>query len=183
MSTFSARLRLPGRTKLPLSVEVDIQHERMTLTSGDRTVGVWPLADLEVVSQSDGFHIKLDGDEVVLNVAESKRFAAALGINEHTRRLVAVPTHHLAPSMIESEEDQVMDLERRVAEVTEALVSETLTPAAAFAQWLNLLKEINLRHGQGSMPTDVFYRLNSALLDLIPEPASVTEQIETAESI
>ncbi len=92
MSTFTARLRLPGRTKLPLSVEVDIQHERMTLTSGDRTVGVWPLADLEVVSQSDGFHIRLDGDEVVLNVAEPKRFAAALGINEQPRRLVVVPT-------------------------------------------------------------------------------------------
>ncbi len=76
-----------------------------------------------------------------------------------------------------------MDLERRVTEVTEALRSETLTPAAAFAQWLKLLKEINLRHGRGSMPTDVFYRLNSALLDLIPEPAFVTEQIETAESI
>ena len=45
-----------------------------------------------------------------------------------------------------------------------------MSPADAFARWLKLLKEINRRHGQGSLPLDQFYRLNTELLDLIPEP-------------
>ena len=35
---FSRAIRMPGRTRLPLGVEVDISRERMTLTSGDRVL-------------------------------------------------------------------------------------------------------------------------------------------------
>jgi len=59
---------------------------------------------------------------------------------------------------------------RRISDIAKALTSDSVSPAAAFAQWLTLLKEINRRHGQGSMPTDLYYRLNTQLLDLIPVP-------------
>jgi hypothetical protein len=174
MSTFTARLHLPGRAKLPLGVEVDIQQERMTLTSGDRTVAVLRLEDLDVISRLDGFHMNVDGEDVVLIVSESSRFAAALGIKEH-RRMAVVKSKQ--PVGTGTDEEDLPDLERRIIETREALRSDAVTPAQACARWLSLLKEINRRHGQGSMPAGMYYRLNTELLDLIPGPALVTEEL------
>jgi hypothetical protein len=199
MSSFNARLRLPGQSKLPLGVEVDIQHERMTLTSGERTVAAWPIEKLEVVSHSDGFHIRVDGEVMVLNVADSSRFAAELGIDKHPSPLAGVQTSQRAqpePSLgnghqnglptpngkgfspravAETTPDAELleDFQHRISDIAKALTSDSVSPAAAFAQWLKLLKEINRRHGQGSMPTDLYYRLNTQILDLIPDPAPV----------
>ena len=175
MSTFSARLHMPGRARLPLGVEIDIQHERMTLTSGTRKVAVLPLEDLDVTARSDGFHLKIDGEEVVLIVGDSTRFAAALGIKEHRRLTVVKSKRPVAQPT--SNEEYLPDLERRIAETREALRSDAVTPVQACSQWLGLLKEINRRHGQGSMPAGMFYRLNTELLDLIPEPAPVSEEL------
>ena len=165
---------MPGRAKLPLGVEIDIQHERMTLTSGDRTVAALRLEDLDVVSMSDGFHLKVDGEDVVLIVSEPARFAAAVGIEEHRRLAVVKPDRPVVPAP--SNVEYLADLERRIVENRQALRSDAVTPAQAFARWLSLLKEINRRHGEGSMPAGVFYRLNTELLDLIPEPALVSEE-------
>ena len=175
MSTFTARLHLPGRAKLPLGVEIDIQHERMTLTSGDRTVAVLRLEDLDVISMSDGFHMTVDGEDVVLIVSESSRFADALGVKEHRRLAVVKPSQPVVKAA--SNEEYLPDLERRIVETREALRSNAVTETEACARWLSLLKEINRRHGQGSMPAGVFYRLNTELLDLLPEPALVTEEL------
>ncbi len=173
MSSFNARLRLP-HSKLPLGVEVDISHERMTLTSGERTVAAWPLDKLEVDNLADGFHIKVDGDDFVLNVTDSLKFASEVGMERR-------PDAGTGPDLTEDtsrngstftpvpERDRADEMERRIDEVSEALTSDTMSPAQAFAEWMGLLKEINRRHGQGSIPTDVFYRLNTRLLDLIPE--------------
>jgi hypothetical protein len=194
MSSFNARLRLPGRSKLPLGVEVDIHHERMTLTSGDRTVAVWPLTDLDVANQSDGFHIRVDGEEVVLNVAESARFAAELGLSQRPDRQVRAdqgahtPAHQAAsrngapktegkvpgrPVAEATSDRELKGVQRRISGIAKALASDSVTPAAAFTQWLSLLKEINRLHGQGSLPTDLFYQLNTQMLDLIPEPSPI----------
>ncbi len=194
MSLFNARLRLSGRSKLPMGVEVDIDHERMTLTAADRTVGVWPLEKLEVTSRADGFHITVDGEEIVLTVTDSKKFAAELGVEQRPRRAaVAKPVQprevqsssvankttaskangaikspaHVASS---KPEPRPPDLQDRISEIGTALRTDSVSPAEAFAEWLKLLKELNRLHGQGSMTSDLFYQLNTQLLDLISEP-------------
>jgi hypothetical protein len=53
-----------------------------------------------------------------------------------------------------------------VSELSAALASDEFSPADAFARWLSLLKEINDRHGRGTLPTPVFHELNTRLLDL-----------------
>ncbi|HEX5695056.1 MAG TPA: hypothetical protein VFZ15_01630 [Acidimicrobiia bacterium] len=198
MSSFSARLRLPGRSRLPLGVEVDIHHERLTLTAGDREVGAWPLEKLEVASQPDGFYIKIDGDLLVLDVADPNRFAAEMGIDrEPPKRLSVVETTQptqteLAPANADQDgnnletngnviietvraEDVIDDIERRISDIATALGSDSVSPAAALSGWLKLLKEINRLHGEESMPTHQYYRLNTRLLDLIPEPDPVLD--------
>jgi hypothetical protein len=178
MSTFTARLRLPGHTRLPLGVEVDILHERMTLTAGDRTVANWPLEELEVASLFDGFHIKVGDEEMILNVADSKRFATELGIGRprpeahhngsHRSNGTTVPLRPLPEAT--ADEEQFYEMKRRISDIAEALGSDSVSPPEALARWLSLLKELNRRHGQGSMPTYLYCQLNSQLLDLMPEP-------------
>jgi len=187
---------MPGRSRLPLGVEVDISHDRITLTAGDRMVAGWSLGEIDVVTLSDGFHIKVEGEEIVLDVTDPTRFAAELGVDGQSPNRLAVAgadqpipngisTAHrpqdtfpraretaIPPSAAEttSGDEQLDDMTRRISDIANALTSDSVSPAAAFAQWLTLLKEINRRHGQGSMPTDLYYRLNTQLLDLIPVP-------------
>ena len=194
MSLFNARLRLSGRSKLPMGVEVDIDHERMTLTAADKTVGVWPLEKLEVSSRADGFHITVDGEEIVVTVTDSKKFAAELGVEQRPRRAAA--TKPVQPREVQSSsvgnkaapskangaikspapvasskpEPRQPDLQDRISEIGTALRTDSVSPAEAFAEWLKLLKELNRLHGEGSMTSDLFYRLNTQLLDLISEP-------------
>ena len=150
MSTFTARLHLPGRAKLPLGVEIDIQHERMTLTSGDRTVAVLRLEDLDVTQQArrlphDGrWRGRRPHCERAVPVrsrtgdqgapAPDRGEAEATCRHSHVQRGVSprFGTTHLA--------------------TRQALRSDAVTPTQACARWLSLLKEINRRHGQGSMP-------------------------------
>ena len=114
MSSFNARLRLPG-SRLPLGVEVDIIHERMTVTAGERRVAEWPLERLDVKMRPDGFHIQVDGEELVLAVSDSRGFATALGVSDSTNG-TSVPSMRLA-AKAESNERDLAELRRRISDL------------------------------------------------------------------
>jgi hypothetical protein len=88
----------------------------------------------------------------------------------YQRALNGEPASSLLPAERSTDVGQVDGIRRRISEVAEALASDSVSPAQAFARWLGLLKEVNYRHGQGSMTTDRFFELNTELLDLIPDP-------------
>ena len=180
MSSFDGRLHMPGYSRIPLGVEVDITDERITLTSGQRTIGAWSLREVDIASMSDGFHIKLDGEEVVLSVFEPDRFVSELG------PAVRMATPAMASSSVSGngsgssvssgrpdagrDAHGFEDVERRIADLSVAVTMDSIAPSEVFGRWLRLLKEINHRHAQGAMPTRLFHRLNTQLLELIPEP-------------
>lgn len=184
MTSFDGRLRLPGQTKLPVGVVVDISNDRMKLTTGDRVLGDWPLKKVNASAAVDGFHLDLDGEAIVLNMVDPASFAFELGVPEHVHRVAPRPRTHSngadsreTNNMVASrlaeivQDDKYRDLEMRIGLVAEAMISESVSPEDAYGQWLGLLKEINSRHGEGSMPNNVFHRFNTRLLDLMPEPA------------
>ena len=80
MTSFDARLRMIGQQGLPLGVEVDLTGNRMTVTAGANEVADWPLDEIRVLSLPDGFHIKAEGEEVILNVTDKSRFATEVGL-------------------------------------------------------------------------------------------------------
>ena len=143
MSSFNARLRLPGHTRLPLGVEVDILNERMTLTAGERTVANWPLEQLDIVVRADGFHIRVDGEEMVLNVTDSKAFAAALGIEASPVRPVTAGVGQTSTSLrptafVQPTDPELEDLRRRISDFARDLAADAVPPADVFARWLRL---------------------------------------------
>jgi hypothetical protein len=80
MTAFNARLRLIGQTGFPLGVEVDLTGERMTVTAGADQLADWALEEINISAQPDGFHVVAEGEELILNVADNTRFAAAIGL-------------------------------------------------------------------------------------------------------
>jgi hypothetical protein len=191
VSSFDARLRVPGQARLPLNVAVEVADDRITFTSGDKPLGDWLIAEIEVELKPDGFHLQVDHEEIVLTVTDPAGFANALGIG--TRRLRPVVAseapgaeavlsdpngsakRNAVASRLESitPEERFADVVQRVSELKSALTNDSVEPQDVFGRWLRLLKEINMRHGQGAMPTPLFYRLNTELLEIIPVPPRV----------
>lgn len=167
---FEARLRIPGSTRIPLGVEVDITNERLLVTSGDKKLADWALHELQVSSLPDGFHVKADGEEVILNVTDSAQFAGRLGISQDQPRRPTSPESARRKYVQEPAGSTMNELESRVDAAEEALKSEEMSPPEAFALWLGLLKELNSMLGDGSIPEQDFHRLNARLLELIPGP-------------
>lgn len=185
LSSFDARLRVPGQTRLPMSVVVDITDGKVSFIKDDQSLGVWPLDRVVVDARSDGFHLSLDQEEVVLSVADAAGFSTAL--KAVSRAAEAAFDRDVEPGPPDpgsghrgiagrlsaiSPEDQFNDVKQRIYELKSAITDESVSPQEVFRRWLKLLKELNVRHGQGAIPTTVFYRLNTELLDLIPVPPS-----------
>ena len=80
MTSFDARLRVMGQTGFPLVVAIDLSGDRMIVTAGASELADWDLEKIRIVALADGFHIKADGEEVILNVADEERFAARVGL-------------------------------------------------------------------------------------------------------
>jgi hypothetical protein len=78
MTSFDARLRLVGQPGLPLGVVVDLTGKQMSVLVDGQQLASWSLEDVEVAHNSDGFHIEVEGEEVILNVNEKVRFATEL---------------------------------------------------------------------------------------------------------
>ena len=80
MSSFEARLQMDGETGTPLGVEVDLTGERMKVRTGDIEVADWALDEIRVSALEDGFHIRAEGEMVVLDVTDDAEFAVELGL-------------------------------------------------------------------------------------------------------
>ncbi|MGH8945412.1 MAG: hypothetical protein ACRDVL_04625 [Acidimicrobiia bacterium] len=177
-----------------MNVVVNIADERLVFTMDRETLGDWALDEIEVETRPDGFHLILDEEEIVLTVADPVGFAGELAIVRQrnqvseiadeegaarTTPLAAEPDIGLKRGGISrwvlgvDPEEQFEDVRQRISALGSLLTDESVAPAELFGRWLRLLKEINRRHGQGAMPTPLFYRLNTELLDLIPVPASI----------
>lgn len=80
MSSYDARLRLNGDTGLPLGVEVDLTDGRMRVRSGPNELADWEIDQIRVSALQDGFHVRAEGEEVILNVTDEAKFAIELGL-------------------------------------------------------------------------------------------------------
>ncbi|MDP9494290.1 MAG: hypothetical protein M3P87_03530 [Actinomycetota bacterium] len=80
MAAYDAQLRMDWTDEPPIKVLIDLTDERMTLRSGDVEVADWALADIRVSPMPDGFHVRAEGEEVVLDVTEDAQFALDLGL-------------------------------------------------------------------------------------------------------
>ena len=84
MTAYDARLRIEGESEPPMPVVVDLTDDRMTMSIGEEEVADWARSEMRISALPDGFHIRAEGEAIVLDVEEDARFALDLGLrNAH----------------------------------------------------------------------------------------------------
>lgn len=84
MTAYDAKLSIEGETVPPMRVVVDLTDDRLTMTIGDEEVADWQRDTMRISALPDGFHIRAEGEAVVLNVEDDAHFALDLGLrNAH----------------------------------------------------------------------------------------------------
>lgn len=80
MVDYAGVLRTPTERDTAIRVVIDLTSERLRLRSGETEIADWSLDDINVNAQSDGFHIKAEGEEIILDLKQDAEFAVALGL-------------------------------------------------------------------------------------------------------
>lgn len=81
MSTFDAFLRIEDTDEAPLSVVIDLtEDERVVVHAGEVEIGDWARDQMRLTARDDGFHLLVEGEEMVLDVRDDARFALELGM-------------------------------------------------------------------------------------------------------
>lgn len=94
MSAYEAWLRISGEDEPPLGVEIDLTDDRLAVRAGEVQVGDWSRDEIRIAALQDGFHLRAEGEEIILDVTDDARFALDLGLrNAHPglrRRMAAL---------------------------------------------------------------------------------------------
>lgn len=84
MTAYEAQLRIEGENEAPLKVEIDLTDDRLTMTAGGVEIADWERDRIRVNALPDGFHVRAEGELVVLDVSDDAHFALELGLrNAH----------------------------------------------------------------------------------------------------
>ena len=84
MASYDARLRIEGEDTSPVAVVVDLTDNHLKMIVGEQEVADWAREEMRISAMPDGFHIRADGEAVVLDVTDDARFALELGLrNAH----------------------------------------------------------------------------------------------------
>jgi hypothetical protein len=81
MADFEGVLRTPTERATAIRVVIDLTDERLRLRSGDTKIADWNLDEIRVNAQPDGFHVKAEGEEIILDLTDDAEFAVALGLS------------------------------------------------------------------------------------------------------
>jgi hypothetical protein len=63
-----------------VGADIEINDGSLALIVSDREVGEWPLDDVDIEVEMDGFHMLVDGEEFVFTTTQAAAFAAAVGV-------------------------------------------------------------------------------------------------------
>jgi hypothetical protein len=82
LTTYDARLLIEGEDTGPMSVVVDLTGDRLHMSIGSEEVADWAREELRIQAMPDGFHIRAEGEAIILDVTEEARFAVELGLRQ-----------------------------------------------------------------------------------------------------
>ena|SRR5919106_249806 len=84
MTAYDARLQIEGEDTHALPVVVDLTGDRLTMSVNDQEVADWAKEEMRIQAMPDGFHIRADGEAIILDVRDDAKFALELGLrNAH----------------------------------------------------------------------------------------------------
>jgi hypothetical protein len=84
VTAYDARLQIEGEDTNALPVVVDLTGDRLTMSINDQEVADWAKEEMRIQALPDGFHIRAEGEAIILDVTDDAKFALELGLrNAH----------------------------------------------------------------------------------------------------
>lgn len=81
-------VKMAGDVGRGVDVTIHLEDETLTLAVPNAgELGTWPLEQVGIASKPDGFHLRVEGEEIVLTTDDDAEFALAIGISAPTTRL------------------------------------------------------------------------------------------------
>lgn len=80
MAVFTGSLLLQDRERTRVAVTIDVEREQLTLRAGENHIGTWPLSAIGVRGLDDGFHLRIEGEEIVITTDDDPGFARSIGL-------------------------------------------------------------------------------------------------------
>lgn len=81
MAAYDGQLRILGTDESPIHVLVDLTEDnRVVVSAGEFEVGDWSRNEIRISAETDGFHLRAEGEEMLLDITEDARFALDLGM-------------------------------------------------------------------------------------------------------
>jgi hypothetical protein len=82
VSTYEASLKMVGENGPGLPVVIDLRDDRLGITSGDVEIGDWSRQEVRVNADTDGIHLRAEGEEIVLDLERDAEFAIEIGLRQ-----------------------------------------------------------------------------------------------------
>lgn len=80
MSSYDAKLSIDGSGAEKLPVMIDLTDDRLTMRVGNQEVAEWPREGMRIQALPDGFHIRAEGEAIVLDITDEAKFAVEFGL-------------------------------------------------------------------------------------------------------
>jgi len=81
MPMFAGSLRLATDAESRVRAEIEVNAERLVVTTGGDELGNWELAALTIDPAPGGFRINADGEDLILTTGDNKSFADLVGVD------------------------------------------------------------------------------------------------------
>lgn len=94
---FDGKLTVGEDPESAISVEVAVDDRDLSIDGAAGNLGRWPRQQLRVAAREDGFHLRIEGEEIILNLTDDAEFAVAMGVRSASpllRRKIASLLRH-----------------------------------------------------------------------------------------
>lgn len=82
MSTYEGSLRMVGEDGPGLAVVIDLRGDRLGIRAGEVEIGDWSREEVRINADTDGIHLRAEGEEVVLDLEKDAEFAVEVGLRQ-----------------------------------------------------------------------------------------------------
>ncbi len=83
MAAYEALLKVQGTDEAPINVMIDLTDDnRVVVSAGTVELGDWSRSEIRLSAEPDGFHLRAEGEEILLDVTEDARFALDYGMRQ-----------------------------------------------------------------------------------------------------
>lgn len=87
MGRYDGSLRMASPDSPVLQVRIDLDAERMVLHTGSTVLGDWALEQMLIRGEDDGFHIRVEGEEAIIQTNDDPGMALEIGLRSASPRL------------------------------------------------------------------------------------------------